>query len=204
MIGYIQGTLLKKETEKILLLANQIGYEILLPAVVMDRVGKLTTGAELSLHIYFYQTERQPRPVLIGFDTEAEKEFFQLFISVEAIGPMKAVKAMTVPVVDLAAAIENRDVGVLKRLKGIGNRTAQKIIATLEGKVERFTSGDAAVQKGAGPDTEAGAQVLEVLVTQLGHRSSEAREMIREAHKRNPAIATAEELFDEIYKGDKG
>jgi Holliday junction DNA helicase RuvA len=76
-------------------------------------------------------------------------------------------------------AIENRDARVLQRLKGIGNRTAQKIIATLEGKVERFMDGTAAV---AGTEDRGGKrQVLEVLVTQLGHRNNEARQMI---HKR--------------------
>jgi Holliday junction DNA helicase RuvA len=53
---------------------------------------------------------------------------------VEAIGPLKAVKALNVSVRDIANAIETGDLGKLKQLKGIGARTAQKIIATLAGK----------------------------------------------------------------------
>jgi Holliday junction DNA helicase RuvA len=202
MIGYIQGSLLKKEAEKILLLANQVGYEILLPAVAMNTVARMEAGSELCLYIYYYQTERQPRPVLIGFHSEKEKDFFQLFISVEAIGPLKAVKALTIPVADIAMAIENRDTGVLKGLPGIGNRTAQKIIATLEGKVERFMDGTAG---GAVPgvDTAVSRQVLEVLVSQLGHKNNEARELVRQALKRKPDITTAEQLFDEVYRGSR-
>ncbi|RLC29801.1 MAG: Holliday junction DNA helicase RuvA, partial [Deltaproteobacteria bacterium] len=135
MIGYLEGRLLKKEGDRILLLANQVGYEILLPVVVMESISSMQEGDEISLYIFYYQTERQPKPVLIGFNLEVEKEFFQSFITVEAIGPMKAVRAMHIPVREIAGAIESGDVAALKRLKGIGARTAQKIIATLQGKM---------------------------------------------------------------------
>ena len=80
MIGYLEGSLLKVSEDRILLLANQVGYEILLPAFVMNTVKSKPIGDKLSLYIYYQQTERQPKPVLIGFNLEAEKEFFQLFI----------------------------------------------------------------------------------------------------------------------------
>ena len=79
MIGYLEGKLMKKEKERILLLVNQVGYEILVPVVVMETLSPKTIGDEVSLYIYYYQTERQPKPVLIGFNLEAEKEFFQYF-----------------------------------------------------------------------------------------------------------------------------
>ena len=93
MIGYLEGRLMKKEQDRILLLVNQVGYEILVPVVVMETLSQKAIGDEVSFYIYYHQTERQPKPVLIGFNLEAEKEFFQYFISVEAIGPIKAVKA---------------------------------------------------------------------------------------------------------------
>ncbi len=52
----------------------------------------------IALYIYYHVTDRQPKPVLIGFLTPEDKEFFQLFITVSAIGPMKAIKALTRPV----------------------------------------------------------------------------------------------------------
>ena len=93
MIGYIEGTLLKKEADKILLLVNQIGYEIMLPAVVMETIQDKTVDDKLSFFIYYHQTERSPKPVLIGFNLEIEKDFFQQFISVESIGPLKALRS---------------------------------------------------------------------------------------------------------------
>ena len=132
MIGYMEGKLIKKEEDRILLLANQVGYEILLPAMVMDNIRRSNIDDEISLYIYYQQTERQPKPVLIGFNTEEEKDFFQLFISVEDIGPLKAVKALNIPIAEIANAIESKDAAKLTTLKGIGTRTAKKIIAYRE------------------------------------------------------------------------
>ncbi|MFH1154982.1 MAG: Holliday junction branch migration protein RuvA [Pseudomonadota bacterium] len=211
MIGYLEGKIIKANDEGILLLAGHIGFEVLLPAWVLATVSQAKDDALVSLFIYYHQTERQPRPVLIGFSTEEEKAFFQLFISVDAIGPMKAVKAMEKSVHVIAMAIENKDVDTLASLKGIGKRTAQKIIATLHGKTGRFL--DSGFEKGPGtfkPDGTATAipameavikQVLDVLVEQLGHAMPVARKMVAEALERNPRVSTPEDLFDEIYRG---
>lgn len=204
MIGYLEGKLLQRGEERILLLANQVGYEVMLPVVVMEAIKGKAVGDSLSLYIFYYQTERQPKPVLIGFNLEAEREFFQLFISVEAIGPLKAVKALNLPVRKIARAIEERDVATLKNLRGIGERTARKIIATLEGKMGKFalirSSGEAAAA--VGEDFQ--QQVVEVLISQLGYGRADARTMVVAAMKRNRAIATPEELFEEVYRGEQG
>jgi Holliday junction DNA helicase RuvA len=203
MIGYLEGKLLKKDEDRILLLNNQIGYEILLPAFVRQTFHSKRIGDEVALYIYYHQTERQPKPTLIGFNLEVEREFFRHFISVEDIGPMKAVQALTVPVREIARAIESRDAAYLKRLKGIGNRTAQKILATLEGKVAKFALIRQAEEPAeAVPSEDFIEQVHEVLSKQLGHKAREAREMIAAALRRNKNITTAEELFEEVYRGE--
>jgi len=204
MIGYLEGKLFKKEIDGILLLANQVGYEVLLPAVVMETLRGKKIGEEMALYIYYQQTERQPKPVLIGFNNELEKEFFQLFVSVEAIGPLKAVRAMTRPIAEIASAIEANDVNALKALKGVGARTAQKIIATLQGKMGKFAlmqkTGDAEVPI----DEDLGQQVIDVLAQQLGHKLTDARQLVAQALKRNRAITTPEELFEEVYRVQRG
>ncbi|OEU53467.1 MAG: ATP-dependent DNA helicase RuvA [Desulfobacterales bacterium C00003060] len=203
MIGYIEGKLLKMEQDRILLLNNQIGYEILLPAFVGQSLRSKKIGDDVALHIYFHQTERQPKPVLIGFNLEAERDFFRLFISVEDIGPMKAVKALTLPIRDIARAIESRDLACLKQLKGVGNRTAQKILATLEGKAAKFALISQAEESAEAVSLDDFMErVQEVLTKQLGHKTNEARKMIAAALKRNKNIATAEELFEEVYRGE--
>jgi Holliday junction DNA helicase RuvA len=204
MIGYIQGTLLKKETDRILLLAGQVGYEIWLPPMVMESISDKSVNDTLSFFIYYHQTERQPKPVLIGFNDEQEKEFFQIFITVEDIGPLKALKAFTMPVAEIARAIETKDTAQLHKLKGIGSRTAQKIIATLQGKLDRFTVSAADPETPLPPRPSSIIEpVLAVLVDQLGHRPADAKKMIADAFARNSVIFTPEALFDEIYRGEK-
>lgn len=210
MIGYIEGRILDRQDDGILLLAGNVGYEILVSRDVLDQVG--TSGPEdvVSLYIYYHQTDRQPKPVLIGFNTQEEKAFFQLFISVDAIGPLKAVKAMEKSVEVIASAIENGDVEMLSSLRGIGKRTAQKIIAALRGKVQEFV-GSPGQGDQPGQEFRSGVrsnemldivgQVVEVLVGQLGHTAIAAKRMVAEALVRNEAISTPEELFDEIYRG---
>jgi len=203
MIGYLEGTLLKKEGDRILLLANQVGYEVLLPVFVMETLRTKSIGEKISLYIFHQQTERQPKPVLIGFNLEVEKEFFQHFISVEAIGAMKAVKALDISVREIARAIEAKDVQKLKQLKGIGERTARKIIATLEGKMDKFALIRKAEKVKIPVEEDAAKQVMDVLVGQLGYRVSDAKRMIAAAMQRNRAITTSEELFEEVYRSEK-
>ena len=203
MIGYLEGRILRKEDNGILLLANQVGYEVMLPEIVKEALNAKVVGDDISLFIYHQQTERQPKPVLIGFNLEVEKEFFERFISVEDIGPSKAVKALNLPVRDIARAIEDKDVNRLKQLKGIGNRTAQKIIATLEGKMDKFALIRPETETSAPIVTDVAEQVINTLVSQLGYRSADAKQLVAAALRRNDTLSTPEELFEEVYRGEK-
>lgn len=204
MISYLKGILkVNRSDDRITLVVNGTGYDILIPAYVMKRIkAGRADGDELELYVSYNQTERQPKPVLVGFESPLDKEFFELFISVEDIGPTAAVKALIRPVRDIARSIEGRDARSLKELKGIGERKAEKIIATLKGKVAKYA---------LMPEVEAPVEVVEdfrkeveeVLVNQLGHKLMEARKMIEEGMKRNPRIASSEELFEEVYRGQR-
>ena len=206
MIRYIEGKLLKKEEDRIVVLANGVGYEILLPAIVRKTFTPKKAGEDgeiVHLYVYYHQTERQPKPLLIGFNYEPEKEFFEKFITVEDIGPPSAVKAMVLPIPRIAKAIEERDSKTLESLKGIGKRTADKIIATLQGKVGKFAlmREDQILVDVEIVDFK--RQVEDVLVRDLGHKLGEAQRLVKEAILRNPNIATPEELFEEVYRGQK-
>lgn len=206
MIGYLEGRLLDgDDADAILLLAGQVGYEILVSPFTRAQVMAQSKETPVQLHIYYHVTERQPKPVLIGFLEKKDKAFFQLFISVSAIGPMKAVKAMVRPVGEIAAAIEDKQVSLLAKLPGIGVRTAEKIIATLHGKTrefaERTTSRTLVTSEPPSPDNpDTVALVTGVLVDQLGHSPASAQRMIRAALEKNPDIQTPEALLDAIYQ----
>ncbi len=190
--------------DRITLLVNGIGYDILIPAFVMSEIKRdmKSENKELKLYISYNQSERQPKPVLVGFKHAAEKKFFELFISVEDIGPAAAIKALVKPVREIARAIEEKDTGALRQLKGIGERKAEKIIATLKGKVAMYAL-IREVETLPELVEDFKKEVENVLVNQLGHKLMEARKMIEEAMKRNPGISSSEELFEEVYRGQK-
>ncbi len=204
MISYLKGTLKASRAyeDRITLVVNNIGYDILIPAYVMNRMKGRADGEEVELYVSFNQTERQPKPVLVGFESPLDKEFFELFISVEDIGPTAAIRALTKPIREIARSIEGKDTKALKELKGIGERKAEKIIATLKGKVAKYAL-IPEVETAVTVTEDFRKDVEEVLINQLGHKLIEARKMIEEAMKRNPRISSSEELFEEVYRGEK-
>ncbi len=204
MIRYIKGRLMKAEEGRIVVLAGGIGYEILLPEIVRRSMAHRKADDEnIELFISFHQTVQQPKPALIGFTTEIELEFFEHLIRVKDIGPVMASRALTMPVPEIARAIEDRDTATIQKLKGIGKRKADMIVSELNGKVGKYAlmkeSEKEPVQK---PD-ELSKQVLDVLVKQLGHNRTEASRLVADALERNPGVVTPEELFEEVYRGTK-
>ncbi len=202
MIGYLEGKIIKYEAESILLLVNNVGYEVLLSANTINNL----KDEDVKLYIYYHQTEKQPKPVLIGFETQNEKEFFQLFITVDAIGPIKAIKALEIPNSQIALAIEEKDVKFLTGFKGIGKRSAEKIIAALNGKAGKFILPDSKIASN-GSDNKVPSllksiedQVAIVLKEQLGYSDKDSRLLIVEALTKNKEISTAEQLFDDVMK----
>ena len=120
-----------------------VRYEVLVPLFLWPELQGLAGDAELEagtapdigLHIHYSASANQPVPVLVGFLRRAERDFFRKFITVEGVGPSKAARAMNVSVSTIARAIEQEDRAALTRLPGIGARGADKIIASLRGKV---------------------------------------------------------------------
>jgi len=206
MIAFLRGPVLRRSEEAVVVEAGGVGYEVHLPGVTARALppGREDQRLEVELFISFHATQNQPKPLLIGFLHEIEQEFFERFITVDGLGPTKAMKAIVHPIHTIADAIERKDVAFLRRLPGIGERTAEKIVASLHGKMGKY-----ALLRGPEeqPPAEAGdfkAEVLDVLTKQLGHRPAEARQMVEEALRRRSSIATAEELFQEVYRIEKG
>jgi holliday junction DNA helicase RuvA len=170
--------------------------------------GNAEQASTLTLVTHYHATRDQPRPVVIGFTDELDKEFFERLITVKDMGPMVAARALAAPVAEIAAAIARQDEKYLRSLPGIGPQKAKNIVAQLHGKVAKFALLREVEAVPAPPRLTADADglrelVWEVLVKQLGHRPTEASQLIEAAFKRRPEIASAEELFDEIYRGAK-
>ena len=214
MIATLTGRLRRRLEDRIILECGGIGYEIYLPPIAMRALEAASPEAgdkasELALVIYYHATRDQPRPVLIGFTSDLDKEFFERLITVKDIGPMVAARALAAPVHELAAAIARQDEKYLRALPGIGPQKAKNIVAQLQSKVSKFAlaredaPAESPASTPAAPLSADGLRELvwEVLTKQLGHRPSEASQLITDALRRRPSVATPEELFDEIYRG---
>jgi Holliday junction DNA helicase RuvA len=213
MIATLTGRLRRRAEDRVVLECGGIGYEVFLPPIALRALEGATAEAgdkasELHLVIYYHATRDQPRPVLIGFTSDLDKEFFEKLITVKDIGPMVAARALAAPVAELAAAIARQDEKYLRALPGIGPQKAKNIVAQLQAKVAKFAlavaGAVAAPVAGAAAPVDADGlreMVWEILVKQLGHRPSEASQLITDALRRRPDLHSPEELFDEIYRG---
>ena len=211
MIASLRGRLRRKLEDRIVVEAAGVGYEVFVPPVTQQELvhAKAAEGDaadEVVLAIHYHATQNQPRPVLIGFTSELDREFFEKLITVKDVGPLVAARSLAAPVGEIAAAIARQDEGYLRRLPGIGPQKAKNIVAQLQAKVAKFALArpEVAVPEAsaAAPDEEGlRGMVFEILVKQLGHRPSEAAQLISAAVSRRPGVTTPEELFDEIYRG---
>jgi Holliday junction DNA helicase RuvA len=213
MIASLSGRVRRKLEDRIILECGGIGYEVFLPPIVFRQLEHLHAGdgegaSALSLVTHYHATRDQPRPVLIGFTDELDKEFFEKLITVKDMGPMVAARALAQPIGEIAAAVARQDEKYLRALPGIGPQKAKNIVAQLQNKVAKFALDRDGEARPAPPprapepgDEAVKEMVWEVLVKQLGHRPTEASQLIADAFKRKPDLVTAEELFDEIYRG---
>jgi len=215
VIATLTGRLRRKLEDRVIVECGGLGYEVFLPPIALRQIehvgaGPGEKGSELELVIYYHATRDQPRPVLIGFTSDLDKEFFEKLITVKDIGPMVAARALALPVSELASAIARQDEKFLRGLPGVGPQKAKNIVAQLQNKVAKF----ALARAGAPVEPVAAAPapvdadglrelVWEIMVKQLGHRPSEASQLITDALRRRPSVATPEELFDEIYRGER-
>jgi holliday junction DNA helicase RuvA len=212
MIASLRGRLRRRFEDRVIVESAGVGYEVVLPPVVARGLEDLTTGdgaegAELELVIYYHATRDQPRPVLIGFARDVEREFFERLITVKDVGPLVAARALVAPIADIADAIVRKDERFLRRLPGIGPQKCRNIVAQLEGKVAKYALLPRE-EPASPPLREEGDEVRvlvrDVLVRQMGLKPGEADQAIREALARRPDIDAPEALFEEIYRARRG
>lgn len=182
MIAQIDGVLESVSQESALVrVEGGLTYQVLVPSYVVPQLAG-QVGSPVTLHTLYYMDSQNQgatiTPRLAGFVTEIDREFFELFTTCKGIGNRKALRAMTVATEQIAAAIADRDVALLQSMPEIGRRTAETIVATLHGKVDRFAA--AAAFGGAdqaAPMSNLSREALEVLL-QLGENRADAMKWI--------------------------
>jgi Holliday junction DNA helicase RuvA len=203
MISRITGTLIQVREDRVTVEHNGIAYDLLVPSGSIHRLRGLR-GKEVTLYTFHYleggMGVSNPIPRLAGFTNEIDREFFEKLITVQGMGIKGALKALSAPVQSIARAIESKDVSALVSLPGIGRRTAEKIIAELNGKLAKFAliRADEEIRAPVRePDFK--EEVIDVLL-QLGYSSGESEILLRRALSTHANVETAEDLIREIFK----
>ncbi len=206
MISHLHGILRKKNDEEMSLEVevNGVWYEVFLPMFVWRAFEDAELDGEIELDTFYYAAERQPIPKLIGFKRPVEREFFARFIEVPDVGATRALKALVFSVSTIACWIEEGDVASLRRLPGIGGRTAETIVARLRGKVTPFallrdegfaempTAAAALTSEQVRRDAVAG-------MVGLGFSQREASTLVEEI-TRGQALGSVEEVIRAVFQ----
>ena len=207
MISRITGRVTEKGANYLVLDLGGLSYEVFIPACVMQGLDTaLSADGRVSLLTYHYYQVEQAKsiPILIGFLSQVEKDFFEIFITVSGIGPRAALKALNKPISLIAKAIDEGDLVSLKSLPGIGEQRAKEIVAKLQNKVGKFgLMQDRASENKKSVAKNISEEALDVLL-QLEYKRNEALGMIKKVLEINSQVNTTEELLNLVYKQKRG
>ncbi len=194
MIAYLKGKLVHKEPTFIQLEVNGVGYQV---SISLHTFSEIKDREDLK--VFTYMHVREDAHVLYGFATEAEKKMFMYLISVNGVGPNTALVVLSyLPPPDLRSAIVGENVTALQAVKGIGGKTAQRIILELKDKLRRDLGDEEPGKPGMVHNTTR-HEALTALVT-LGITKPAAEKSIDTILKRLGASISLEELVKQALK----
>lgn len=159
MIFSLRGKITELTPMQAVVEVHGVGYGVHLS---LQTSGKLAVGQEVYLHTQ--QLIREDAHPLFGFLQKEEKEIFNLLISVNGVGPASAmIMLSSLEIPEIATAIASGQSGVLQRVKGIGAKTAERIIIDLRDKMARFQTEEPGTSRVYSPAKEEALVALEVL-----------------------------------------
>ena len=138
MITYIKGRLIEKSPTKIIVESHGIGYEINISLNTYEQISD-----DENIKIFTHLQRKEDSDILFGFSSQSERSIFQQLISISGIGPSTARTILSsISAVEMQEAVWAEDVERIKSIKGIGLKTAQRLIIELKDKVELFDKKD--------------------------------------------------------------
>jgi len=133
MIGYLKGKIISSKPTRILLDVNGVGYIVNISINTFESISDKET-----VSLYIYTSVREDSITLFGFYTEAEKQMFELLISVTGIGPKLAQSILSgIQTDDLKDAIQRGDISRIIAVPGIGRKTGERLVLELRNKVDQ-------------------------------------------------------------------
>lgn len=205
MISKITGKLTSLSDDTATLAIDAFEYVVRVPEFTRRQI-QGCKGEVISLHTIQYLEGNPAKgrliPRLIGFATEAEREFFEQFCSVDGVGVKTALRAMVRPVAEVARLIESQDAKGLSTLPGIGPASSERIVAKLRRRMAKFALLVSPGEVGADIEPDLVEETFNVLRS-LGHSESDARRLLDAALATGKKFKDIESVINEVYRQSK-
>lgn len=194
MIGYLKGTVLNVSADSAMILVGGVGYEVYCSAAAFS---KMETGKECEVYTYL-QVSEQNGVQLFGFDDMHEKALFLKLLTVSGVGPKMGLSVLAyMSAADVVAAIATGDVKALSRVKGLGKKTAERIILELKDGMPH-TAGAVGADSVIVPAARSDNEDAIVALTSLGFSRAEAERAVMTAQSKG--AKTVEEIIMQALK----
>lgn len=191
MIAYLRGVLAEKEITRVVVECHGVGYEAAIPLSTFDRLP--AEGAEVKL--YTHHEVREDAQLLFGFATKPERDMFRLVTTVSGVGPKLALAVLSgLTVGDLQLAVSQGDAKRLAAVKGIGKKTAARIVVELKDKINPI---EALANATAEASREQGAVLRDAMLAlaALGFSEDIARAKVQQVLDGEPGLADVETIL---------
>ncbi len=217
MITQLRGVLRSVNEEELTLAVEPMELSVLIPEHTRRQL-QSKVGEFVSLHTIFYieggQMGSRMTPRLVGFVSAIDRQFFEIFCSVDGVGVRKALRAMVRPVRDLARTIQDQDVKMLATYPGIGEATAERIVAKLRRKVGIFTlivGQTEGTEASSSAESNGQAESVEpdvirdtfAALLSVGHTESQARQAIDRVLAGKKKFKSVADMIDAIYQQNR-
>ena len=181
MFEHIKGSVISLTPAGIVIEAGDIGYLVHISLTTYSQLH----GSEKA-KLFLHQVVREDAHVLYGFFEQSERELFRMLISVNGIGANTAIMMLSSHKPDeLQHAILTENVGLLKNIKGIGIKTAQRVIIDLKDKIGKIPAGDLLFRSGESPVRTEAVAALEM----LGFNKKAVEKLVDQVLTEQPSIA---------------
>lgn len=197
MIAYLDGRLVKALPTQAEVEVGGVGYEVFIPMSTYDQLPVPPAGVKLLTHLVV----REDAHLLYGFATDDERALFRLLInSVSGVGPRLALAVLSgMSVRSFRAAVVSNDVASIARVKGLGKKTAEKIVVELRDKVGVSAAWEvASAEHEPSPEARAVNDAVLALIA-LGYKQAEAHKAAKAALDADPK-ASVEAMVREALK----
>ena len=198
MITFLEGTLVEALPTQIVVAVHGVGYQVLIPLSSYDKLPAVGTQIKILTHLQV----REDAHVLFGFATAAERDLFRLLVNnVSGIGPKTALDVLSgISVSSFKAAVVNGDAGLLSKTKGIGKKTAERIIVELKDKVGVAAAWEAASAGHAPTPEETLVNDAVLALISLGYKQVDAHKAVKQVQEKESAVQTTEDLVRQALK----